>query len=65
MATHIYVRPRGRVMNLGTVELYLSVTIAGFPVLDSAIDNGFLNTSQWWPNLTLEHEIIDGQLLKG
>ena len=37
MAAHIYVRPQGRVMDRGTV---FSLTIGGFPVLDSAIGNG-------------------------
>ena len=45
MAAHLYVRPQGHVMDSGTVELYLSVTIAGFPVLDSAIGDGFFNAS--------------------
>ena len=44
MAAHIYVRPQGRVMDRGTVGLYL-VTIASFPVLDSAIGSGFLHSS--------------------
>ena len=42
MAAHIYVRPHGRVMDHGTV---FSVTIAGFPVLNSAIGDGFFNVS--------------------
>ena len=44
MAAHKYVRPQGRVIDRGTVELY-SVIIAGFPVLDSTIGDGFLNAS--------------------
>ena len=44
MAAHVYVRPQGRVMDRGTVELYFSVTIAGFLVL-AAIGDGFLNVS--------------------
>ena len=42
MAVHIYVRQQGRVMDRGTV---LSVTIAGFPVLDMENGNQFLNAS--------------------
>ena len=42
MIAHIYVRPQGRVMDRGTV---FSATIAGFPILDSAIGDGFLNAS--------------------
>ena len=45
MDVHIYVRPQGHVMDRGTIELYFSVTIVGFPVLDSAIGDGFLNAS--------------------
>ena len=45
MATHIYVRPQKRVMDRGTVGCIFSVTIAGFPVLDSAIGYGFLHAS--------------------
>ena len=42
MRAHKYVRPQRRVIDRGTVEIIFSVTIAGFPVLDSAIGNGFL-----------------------
>ena len=38
VAAHKYVRPHGCVMDSGTVD----VNIAGFPVLDSAIGDGFL-----------------------
>ena len=45
MAAQIYIRPQGHVVDRGTVRLYLSATIAGFPVLDSVIGNGFLHVS--------------------
>ena len=40
MAAHKYVRPQRRAMEQST--RIFSLTIAGFPVLDSAIGNGFL-----------------------
>ena len=45
MATHIYVRPQKLSWTVEQSGCIFSVTIAGFPVLDSAIDNGLLHAS--------------------
>ena len=62
MATHIYVRPKERVEQSGCI---FSVTIAGFPVLDSAIGNGFLHASVGFRQiiLTSHAEILYANIL--
>ena len=45
MAAQVNVRPRDRVMDREQSSCIFSATIAGFPVLDSEIGDGFLNVS--------------------
>ena len=46
MAAYLYVHPQGHVMDrVEQSSCISSVTIAGFPVLDSVIGDGILNAS--------------------